>query len=91
MKDSWTEVKEISRSYTMPDGNVLKINNPSAVFISKSRTHYVSNEDDTARIIIPWPFNALTIEVEDSSDWLFPPPRFKNSSSPWTPPDFLKG
>jgi hypothetical protein len=91
MKDSWSEVKEISRTYYLPNGNKVVINNPSAVFISKSRTHYVSNEDDTQRIIIPWPFDYIDIVVEDSADWLFPPPRFSKPSSPWTPPDFLKG
>ncbi len=83
MKDSWSEVKEVSRTYYLPNGNKVKINNPSAIFISKSRTHYVSNEDDTERLIVPWPFDYVDIVVENSNDWLCKTAQRLSESSRW--------
>lgn len=74
MKNSWTKVKETSRTYFHNNGKV-RIENPSAIFISPSRTHYISTNDDTTRTIVPWPFNAIELEVEKSSDWVYPEPR----------------
>ena len=89
MKDQWTEINEIQRRYRMPDGSEVVIDNPDAIFISKSRTHYVSSDDDTERIIVPWPFHAIHSKVEDSSDWIYPPPRFDDvpNSKPFTTND----
>jgi len=81
MNSQWTEIKELQRRYLKADGTEIVINNPAALFISKSGTHYLSNEDDTERAIVPWPFQSIHIEVEDSSDWKYPPPRFTEDVS----------
>jgi len=92
MKDQWTKINEIQRRYRMPDGSEVIIDNPSALFISKSRTHYLSNEDDTERCIVPWPFHSIHSEVAESEDWVFPPPRFMTyePSGPWAVSDVFK-
>jgi hypothetical protein len=76
MKNSWTRINETERRYFMPNKDSIVINNPRAIYISESRTHYISNEDDTQRTIIPWPFTGILIKVNDSSEWVFPEPRF---------------
>lgn len=80
MKDQWTEINELRRVYLMPDLTEVVIDNPRALFISKSRTHYVSNDNDTERIIVQWPFDAIHITVAESQNWTYPPPRFTNKN-----------
>ncbi len=97
MKNNWTELNEVRRTYLQPDGGSIVIDEPRGLFISESRTHYLSNEDDTKRCIVPWPFSAITIEVEDSQDWSWPPPRLdifdepvKTNSGPWSVSDIFQ-
>lgn len=78
MKGNWTEINEIRRTYLMPNGEEVVIEEPRALFISSSRTHYLSNEDDKVRAIIPWPFYGIIIEVAESENWVYPPPRFND-------------
>lgn len=76
MKNQWWKINEVERRYLTRDGGEVVILGPAALFISDSGTHYVSNEDDTKRVIVPFPFRGISSTVQNSNDWIYPEPRF---------------
>jgi hypothetical protein len=73
--NTWHKIRETRRTYFFPEGEFV-VDYPEWLYISSNGTHYLTSDDDRARVIVPSGFVSIRIDVEESGDWIFPPPVF---------------